>query len=130
MVIGNALQKKETPKTTSNNNFIRGKSEVANRLYKHIDLGPVTDMSVLYKAKVAQEKNLRQEHFINKVSAKQTFYCYWLRCTIERFSRKWLFGHVKGAFTGAVADKKGSFEAANGGTIFLDEIGNLRYEVQ
>lgn len=41
-----------------------------------------------------------------------------------------LFGHVKGAFTGAVADKKGSFEAANGGTIFLDEIGNLSYEVQ
>ncbi len=34
MVIGNALQKKETPKTTSNNNFIRGKSEVANRLYQ------------------------------------------------------------------------------------------------
>ena len=41
-----------------------------------------------------------------------------------------LFGHIKGAFTGAVSDKQGSFEVANGGTIFLDEIGNLTYENQ
>src|SRR5690606_27869652 len=41
-----------------------------------------------------------------------------------------LFGHVKGAFTGAVNDKEGKFIAASGGTLFLDEIGNLSYEVQ
>ena len=40
------------------------------------------------------------------------------------------FGHVKGSFTGALTDKTGAFVAANGGTIFLDEIGNLSYEVQ
>ena len=41
-----------------------------------------------------------------------------------------LFGHVKGAFTGAVADKKGRFELADGGTIFLDEIGEIDQSTQ
>jgi transcriptional regulator with GAF, ATPase, and Fis domain len=41
-----------------------------------------------------------------------------------------LFGHAKGAFTGAVADKKGLFEAANNGTIFLDEIGEMSVDMQ
>jgi len=41
-----------------------------------------------------------------------------------------LFGHVKGSFTGAIRDKEGRFEAANGGTIFLDEIGTLEPQLQ
>lgn len=41
-----------------------------------------------------------------------------------------LFGHVKGAFTGAVANKKGIFESADGGTLFLDEIGEIGVDTQ
>lgn len=41
-----------------------------------------------------------------------------------------LFGHIKGSFTGAISDRKGAFEAARGGSLFLDEIGDLSYNLQ
>jgi two-component system response regulator HydG len=57
-----------------------------------------------------------------------------LQWIVERFQRELagseLFGHVRGAFTGAVTDKEGHFELANGGTLFLDEVVNLSPEIQ
>lgn len=131
MVISNALQKKATPKTTSSSHFIRGKSEVANRLYQHIDLVANTDMSVIIQGESGTGKEFAARTLHQQSKRKnKPFIAIDCGALSKDLAASELFGHIKGAFTGAVADKKGSFEAANGGTIFLDEIGNLSYEVQ
>ncbi|MNK10418.1 Transcriptional regulatory protein ZraR [compost metagenome] len=130
MVIDNALQKKEAPKTTEDN-FIRGKSEVANRLYQHIDLVAETDMSVVIQGESGTGKEFAARTLHQQSKRKnKPFIAIDCGALSKDLAASELFGHIKGAFTGAVNDKKGSFEAANGGTIFLDEIGNLSYEVQ
>lgn len=130
MVISNALHKKETPKTTEND-FIRGKSEVAKKLYQHIDLVAETDMSVIIQGESGTGKEFAARTLHQQSKRKnKPFIAIDCGALSKDLAASELFGHVKGAFTGAVADKKGSFEAANGGTIFLDEIGNLSYEVQ
>src|SRR5262245_1975148 len=48
----------------------------------------------------------------------------------ETLTEALLFGHEKGSFTGAMSDKRGLFEAANGGTIFLDEVGEMPLSIQ
>jgi len=130
MVIENALQKKEQ-KATTEKDFIKGKSDVANRLYQHIDLVAETDMSVIIQGESGTGKEFaaRTLHLQSKRKDK-TFIAIDCGALSKDLAASELFGHIKGAFTGAVADKKGSFEVANGGTIFLDEIGNLSYEVQ
>ena len=71
-------------------------------------------------------------HRIHQLSkrAKQPFVAIDCGSIPKELAASEFFGHIKGAFTGALTDKTGAFVAANGGTIFLDEIGNLSYEVQ
>lgn len=130
MVVKNALQQKgKTEKTTSN--FIKGTSDVAKKLYQHIDLVATTDMSVLIQGESGTGKEFAARTLHQQSSRKtKPFIAVDCGALSKDLAASELFGHVKGAFTGAIADKKGCFEAANGGTIFLDEIGNLSYEVQ
>ncbi len=130
MIIKNALQKKEVPKATEDN-FIRGKSNIAQKLYQHIDLVAETDMSVVIQGESGTGKEFAARTLHNQSKRKnKPFIAIDCGALSKDLAASELFGHIKGAFTGAISDKKGSFEVANGGTIFLDEIGNLSYEVQ
>ncbi|TKC13095.1 sigma-54-dependent Fis family transcriptional regulator [Pedobacter polaris] len=130
MVIKGLLEKKKT-KNNEGKDFIKGKSAVADRLYEHIDLVAQTDMSVIIQGESGTGKEFaaRTLHLQSKRKNKP-FIAIDCGALSKDLAASELFGHVKGAFTGAVNDKKGQFEIANGGTLFLDEIGNLSYEVQ
>ncbi|MES2828268.1 MAG: sigma-54 dependent transcriptional regulator [Bacteroidota bacterium] len=133
MVINKALKK-----TTATANIsveypdaIQGKSKTAAKLYEHIALVAPTDMAVIIQGEsgTGKEYAARALHTQSKRKEKP-FVAIDCGALSKDLAASELFGHVKGAFTGAITDKKGQFEAANGGTLFLDEVGNLTYEVQ
>lgn len=134
MVIKNSLTKKEdksTSQTLTETDFIKGKSSIADKLYEHIALVAPTDMSVIIQGESGTGKEFaaRTLHQQSK-RADKPFVAIDCGALSKDLAASELFGHVKGAFTGALNDKKGQFEAADGGTLFLDEVGNLSYEVQ
>jgi two-component system response regulator HydG len=134
MVIKNSLSKTDS-KTIEpdeiNGDFIKGKSTIADKLYEHISLVAPTDMSVIIQGESGTGKEFaaRTLHQQSK-RADKPFIAIDCGALSKDLAASELFGHFKGAFTGALNDKKGRFEAADGGTLFLDEVGNLSYEVQ
>lgn len=133
MRIGEALEPKKEKSSTqySASDFIQGSSPGAEKLNEYIELVAPTDMSVIIQG----ESGTGKEYFARAIHqrskrARKPFIALDCGVLSKELAVSELFGHVKGAFTGAMTDKKGKFEAANGGTIFLDEIGNLDYEVQ
>lgn len=130
MVINGLLDKKEE-KVHENKDLIKGKSDVSDRLYAHIDLVAQTDMSVIIQGESGTGKEFAARTLHNQSKRKnKPFVAIDCGALSKDLAASELFGHAKGAFTGALNDKKGQFEMANGGTLFLDEIGNLSYEVQ
>lgn len=117
--------------TKKHRSFIFGKSVQAELVQKHIDLIAPTDMSVI----ITGETGTGKEFVANAIHQKSKrasgpFVAIDCGAIPKDLAGSELFGHVKGAFTGALVDKKGSFEMADGGTLFLDEIGNLSYDNQ
>ncbi|WP_443937585.1 sigma-54-dependent transcriptional regulator [Pedobacter sp. MW01-1-1] len=134
MVIRDSLSKKEHKKESPKNvvpNLIKGESALATKLHEHINLVAPTNLSVLiqgesgtgkeYVARTLHKESNRADHIFISIDCG---------ALSKDLAASELFGHVKGAFTGALNDKKGQFELADGGTLFLDEVGNLSYEVQ
>ncbi len=93
-------------------------------------VGP-TPTTVLIRGESGTGKELTARE-IHKASQRADRPLLTVNCTTltDNLLESELFGHKKGAFTGAIADKKGLFETANGGTIFLDEIGDISPKLQ
>jgi Nif-specific regulatory protein len=108
-----------------------GNSHVMNSIYEKIALVAETDSTVLITGESGTGKELIAEaiHFNSKRRDKP-FIKVNIAALSQNLIESELFGHEKGAFTGAVSLKKGRFELADGGTIFLDEIGDLDPQLQ
>lgn len=134
MVVKEALKRTENqnqPVETKTPHLIEGRSEAAKQLNEYIKLVAPTDISIIIQG----ESGTGKEHVartIHRLSKRANFPFVAVDCgaIYGELANSELFGHMKGSFTGAVNDKKGLFEAAQGGTVFLDEVGNLNYEIQ
>ncbi|WP_303014218.1 sigma-54 dependent transcriptional regulator [uncultured Bacteroides sp.] len=111
--------------------YLEGESDAAKQLYNYVGLVAPTNMSVLINGSsgTGKEYVAHRIHQLSKRNGKP-FIAVDCGSIPKELAASEFFGHVKGSFTGALTDKTGAFVAANGGTIFLDEIGNLSYEVQ
>ena len=110
---------------------IVGTSESMMGVFKTINRVKESKTTVLIRGETGTGKELvaRAIHF-NSARAAKPYLPVNCAALNEDLMASELFGHVKGAFTGAVADKRGLFEAADGGTLFLDEIGDVGQGLQ
>ena len=124
--------KKGKSKSKNSGDFnIIGKSEAITDIQKMIDKVSLTNAKVLIQGPNGSGKEL-VAHQIHMNSLRNSAPFIEVNCAAipSELIESELFGHVKGAFTSAVKDKAGKFEAANGGTIFLDEIGDMSMSAQ
>lgn len=119
------------PSAPAARRYLEGTSDAARRLYDYVRLVAPTPMSVL----ILGASGTGKEHVARRIHEQSSraagpFVAMDCGALSKEVAASELFGHVKGAFTGAVADKRGAFAEASGGTLFLDEVGNLGYDVQ
>ena len=103
-----------------------GESEAINHIKLMIDKVAQTEARVLITGPSGTRKEL-VAHQLHEKSQRANFPLIEVNCAAipSELIESVLFGHVKGAFTSAITDRAGKFEAADKGTIFLDEIGDL-----
>lgn len=111
--------------------YVFGKSAVFKNILEQIRLVAPTNFSVIiYGESGSGKESVANEIHNNSTRANKPFVAIDCGSLSKELASSELFGHEKGSFTSAVSQKIGSFELANGGTVFLDEIGNLSYDIQ
>lgn len=110
---------------------IMGESSAIQDLVKELDLVAASDLSVLVSGETGVGKELVARH-LHAGSARADAPLVYVNCAAlpENLIESELFGHTRGAFSGATGARKGKFELADGGTLFLDEIGELPLAMQ
>jgi DNA-binding NtrC family response regulator len=139
-ILNKALEKRELIKITSakfnyssESGFegIIGRSPKMCEVYNLIEKVGQTDSTVLIIGESGTGKDLTAKAIHNNSKRKdENFFAVDVSTLSSTILESELFGHVKGSFTGAYSNREGVFEAADKGTIFLDEIGNLPLETQ
>jgi two-component system response regulator HydG len=115
----------------SGSSYIFGDSPDFKNILNQIDLVAPTNYSIIIYGESGSGKEvIAQEIHKRSRRANKPFIAIDCGTLSRELAGSELFGHEKGSFTGAIGQKNGSFELANGGTIFLDEISNLPYDVQ
>ena len=127
LVVENKILKKKVSK----NYQMIGDSEAINHIKLMVDKVAPTDARVLITGPNGTGKEL-VAHQLHEKSERSTFPLIEVNCAAipSELIESELFGHVKGAFTSAIKDRAGKFEAAHKGTIFLDEIGDMSLPAQ
>lgn len=126
-----AVQQEDTDSVFEDFEYVEGKTEEAQRIRAFMSLVAPTRMSVLIEGESGTGKEFVAKMIHQQSKRKdEPFVAVDCGTLSKDLAGSELFGHVKGAFTGAMQDKKGQFHEADGGTLFLDEVGNLPYEVQ
>jgi DNA-binding NtrC family response regulator len=136
--VRNALDKKELvvenkrlKKKVSKNYEMIGDSQAITQIKEIIDKVAQTDARVLITGPNGTGKEL-VAHWLHQKSERANGPMVEVNCAAipSELIESELFGHIKGSFTGANKDRAGKFEAANGGTIFLDEVGDMSLSAQ
>ncbi len=130
LALENLYLKEELRKKEGDHKII-GKSPQMKALFQQVQRVAATDSTILITGESGTGKGLLAR-YIHEHSNRKDFPFVSVDCStlVPTLFESELFGHVKGAFTGAEANKIGKFELANGGTLFLDEIGNVNLELQ
>jgi formate hydrogenlyase transcriptional activator len=125
------LYLEEEIRTTLNFGEIVGESAPLKRALQQVEIVAPTDSTVLIQGETGTGKELiaRAIHTLSR-RKERTFVKLNCAAIPTGLLESELFGHEKGAFTGAIAQKVGRVELANGGTLFLDEVGDIPLELQ
>jgi len=107
-----------------------GKSPVMQEIYKYIGQLSLNKLTVLLQGGSGTGKEMIARVIHESGSKGKPFVAVNCSALMETLLESELFGHVNGAFTGAIRDKKGKFELASDGTIFLDEISEMSLSIQ